>query len=223
MYQKANTNAEKHSQVNDLTMGQVSTLPAMCKTAIVACKFIRKLLTSKGFSPEQCTHMSEFGWRESTFASMGTTINCWTKFCKEKKKNKFEVEVHDIIDFLYACFKAQDHLFQQLTRAKVTLLEMRKLMGKITSRIEVNYLSKFLRACFNRKPPINQRMMTWDVGMLLTYFQYIGNNDKLLCNSLAAKCVLLIMLSTMSRKAEIMQLKLSEMHVGDKDIVFHLI
>ena len=126
------------------------------------------------------------------------------------------------MDFLYVCFKTQDHSFQQITRAKVTLLEMRKLMGKVTSLIEVNYLSKFLRACFNRKPPIKQRLMTWDVGVLLTYFQYIGNNDRLLCNSLAAKCVLLIMLSTMCRKADIMQLKLSNMHVGDKDIVFHL-
>ena len=92
------------------------------------------------------------------------------------------------------------------------------------SRNHYNYIAKYLRACFNEKPPSKrQKKLIWNVNILINYFNKGLPNNELSCNELGGKSILLIMLTTMCRKADIMQLKLSNvMHMQNGNIQFHL-
>ena len=103
---------------------------------------------------------------------------------------------------------------------------MRKLAGMKMSMNHHNYIAKYLQACFNEKPPSKrQKKLIWDVNILIDYFNKGLPNRELSCNELigGGKSILLIMLMTMCHKADIMQLKLSNvMRLQNGDIQFHL-
>ena len=60
-------------------------------------------------------------------------------------------------------------------------------------------------------------MVTWDVNVLLSYFEKKGKNSELRINELAGKVLLLVMLSQMCHLGEVMQLQASKMEIwGNK-------
>ena len=112
-----------------------------------------------------------------------------------------------------------------MTRTKHTMVQLRKLSGSDLSESDQNYITKFINGCFNQKPPVHStdRHSTWDVNLVLDYFIKLGENSHLSHNILAGKCITLILLSTMCRKSEVMQLKLSKMSQDEKfQIMFKL-
>ena len=104
------------------------------------------------------------------------------------------------------------------------MLEMRKLAGMKTSKNHINYVNKYMRACFNQKPPSKRsQKIIWDVNILLQFFDKCRENKDLSCNELGGKAILLTMLTTMCRKADVSQLKLSNVVKTKKgDLRFHL-
>ena len=95
---------------------------------------------------------------------------------------------------------------------------MHHLGGDFLCKADENYLSKFMNACFNCCPPIKHKShnKTLDVNLVLDYLTNLGPNSELTHNVLAGKCILLILLSTMCRRGEVMQMKLSGLAQNDK-------
>ena len=95
-------------------------------------------------------------------------------------------------------------------------------MGMTTT--QHNYIQKFLRSCFNLRPPIKGKKYAWDVNVLLDMFKDKWmDNDKIKINRLAGKVILMIMLTSMCRKAEVLDMRLSEMtELSDGSLQFRL-
>ena len=119
-------------------------------------------------------------------------------------------------------FKKQNTAFSTLQRCKEAMVDMRKLAGM--SPNHNNYISKYLRACFNENPPSKRKKkLIWDVNILIDYFNNGPSNSELTYTQLGGKAILLIMLTTMCCRADIMQLKLSNvMRMQNGNIRFYL-
>ena len=220
--EQAYASSKKHSRDFVSTLEQISASPPVNQNASIAGAFVRSLLTSKGFSDGYSKHVSKYTWRQNSIQKMGPAMKRWVDYCTLTEKNAFDLDFEDILDFLFFSFTHDNHTFSMLTQAKSTLLEMRRLSGNAITEIERNHISKFLKGCFNREPPIKKAVAIWDVNILLKYFRTMGENNTLQCNKLAGKAVLLIMLSTMCRKQEILQFRISCMRMREDSCIFTL-
>ena len=163
--------------------------PLAQKMRTVTSNFIRSLLRSKKLPKAYASQVAKFGWRKSTNKRMGTHLNRWIEYCTDKNLDIFELSVHNILKFLHCLFKEQNRTFRVIQQAKIALLEMRKLSGMRTTITETNYLKKFLKSCFNIRPPIKHiKEYTWDVNILLDLFtKALPHNHDLPANVLAGK------------------------------------
>ena len=122
-------------------------------------------------------------------------------------------------------FCNKQNSFDTVNKSRQTLLQMCHLGGDFLCKADENYLSKFMNACFNCHPPVKRKShnKTWDINLVLDYLTNLGDNSELSHNVLAGKCILLILLSTMCRRDEVMQLKLLGLTQNDKfQILFTL-
>ena len=179
---------------------------------------------NRGLSQNYADQVASFAWRRSSNCVIGSALKKWLEFCLKNNRNRFDFKLKNILDCLNFIFQKQGIAFGGLRTTKNTLLEMRKLAGMKTSKNHINYVNKYMRACFNQKPPSKRSYkMIWDVNLLLDFFNKSKPNSELSCNELGGKAMLLIMLTTMCRKAEVSQLKLSNVvRTENGDLRFHL-
>ena len=85
-------------------------------------------------------------------------------------------------------------------------------------------ITKYIRGVFNKRPPIphRNRMVTWNVDMVLDYFTNEGDNESLPLNDLAGKIPMLVMLSTMCMLSNVSQLDIKNMTESDDFVEFRL-
>ena len=91
---------------------------------------------------------------------------------------------------------------------------VRKLGEKSLSEISKIYVNKFLRAVFNRNQPIPPKpsSLGWDINVMLEFIRSLGPNMKLDPWKLAAKTVILTMLTTMCRLDEVAWIQVPDIH-----------
>ena len=65
-------------------------------------------------------------------------------------------------------------------------------------------------------------MITWNVDVVLDYFIAAGDNESLLLNDLAGKISMLVMLSTMCRLSDVLQLDMKNMTETEDFLEFRL-
>ena len=179
-------------------VGSIYSTSTGIKNEIVACTFIRALLRNKGFSEQFSNQVAKYSWRNTTNRQIGAAIKQWLWFCQVKNREKFDLKLKNILDFLEYLFSEKRAKFLVLKKHKQSLVEMRKLAGMKMSLTHYNYINKFMRACFNQKPPCRKEDKTiWDVSLLLDLFNKDQPNANLPSNYLAGKAIPLIMLTTM--------------------------
>ena len=113
--------------------------------------------------------------------------------------------------------------FYAVRQAASFIRNVHKLAGDSLNKSDMALIDKFLNAAFNEKPPIKHtQRCCWDVNIILNFLKQLGDNKTMLINELGGKVVILILLTTMCRLADIQQLKLSLMAHEGTDLVFTL-
>ena len=186
-------------------------------------EFIRKLLHKSKMSPRSSDFIAKNGWRERSQADHGVATRRWLQFCKEKEKDKFDLNVSNVLGFLEYCFFEKKVTYIMLTKLLSFALISRKIAGIPLNEGEHLRINKFMTACFNAAPPIPKKKPgTWDINILLDYLVGLGDNKTLSVNSPAGKSLILILLSTMCRGSELLLLKVTNMSVIHGGIEFVL-
>ena len=208
-----NFTSKVNSKRSEVAVGQIKKTPTGTQNETIASYFIRALLTAKKFPKTYANQVAQFGWRKSYNKRMGCHLSRWIEFCIARKLDIFQLTVHNILGFLQYLFREQDKTFGVVRSAKSVMVEMRKLAGMKITPTQQNYIKKFLRSCFNYRPPIKRtKDYTWDVNMLLDLFsKLLPHNHDLPPNALGGKVILLTMLTSLARKGKVLSLKLSQM------------
>ena len=163
------------------------------------------------------------GWRERSQSDHDVAIRRWLQYCKEKEKDKFDLNVSNVLGFLEYCFFKKKATYIMLAKLLSFASISRKLAGIALNEGEHLRITKFMTACFNAAPPIPKKKPgTRDVNVLLDYLVGLGDNKGLSVNSLTSKSLILILLSTMCRGSELLLLKVTNMSVIRGGIEFVL-
>ena len=205
---------KKFCKKDVLAMESGKKAPPCTKNEADVCNFVCVLLKSKGFTESYSWQIGFHAWRRASCKQMSCSIRKWLAFCDHSGTNKFGLKIKEVLAFLQHLFD-EGCSYRVVNRARIVLVKMRKLVGLKMSPTDYNYLNKFLRSCFNLQLPIAKLpKLVWDINDLLRILvEKWPDNSQLEFNKLAGKVVLVTMIVTMCRRAEIDQMKLSQMVV----------
>ena len=165
-------------------------------------------------SHQSSNFIAHNAWRHRSQADHGCATRRWLEYCKEKGKDKFNLTIVNILNFLEYCFFEKKATYVMLTKLNTFASVSHKLAGFPFNEGEKLRLDKFMTACFNAVPPIpRQNPGTWDVNIILDYFVDLGENKTLTVNQLAGKSLILILLSTMCHSGKLLYFKITNMTV----------
>ena len=223
MHVKTDSASKEYSKIANTPLGYNKKTSSLIENENVACNFICELLQSKGFSKEYSKQVGYHGWQEHSNKQMSCAIRRWLLFCDKERINHFQLNIKNILGFLQTLF-VENKSYTVIKAHKIALIEMRKLAGMGMTTTQQNYIQKFLRLCFNLRPPIKGKKYAWDVNVLLDMFKdRWKDNDMIKINRLAGKVILMVMLTSMCRKAEVLHMRISEMtELSDGSLQFRL-
>ena len=214
---------EKHGSKTSSAMGLFYKTPLEPTNATIFREFIHKLLHESKMSHRGSDFIAKNGWRERSQKDHGVATRRWLQYHKEKEKDKFDLGVNNILRFLEYCFFEKKATYIMLTKLLSFASVSRKLSGIPLSEGEHLHIQKFMTACFNATPPIPKKQPgTWDFNILLDYLVGLGDNKSLTVNGMARKSLILILLSTMCHRGELLLLKVTNMSVIRGGIEFVL-
>ena len=222
--ESAVTSTRRHSQTVP-TVGQINSSPPRETYVSDFRRFTFQFLQHHGLQPRTARHIVNNGWRQSTGTGYATCTRRWLRFCAETKKDKYDMNVNNCLEFFSFLTDNLQIPLSQLRICRSFLSISRKLARIPYSENDIALLKKYLNGVINEKPQLVKKPRTsWDVECLLKYFQSISDNDSLPIPSLAGKLALLILLSTMCRSGEVVHLRISQIEISNngKKVVFHI-
>ena len=114
--------------------------------------------------------------------------------------------------------------YNAIRDGKQFIMAINKLKKVAMSQDEKEVIAKFMKAIFNKKPPIKQwpKLKSWDVDIVLDHIISQADNKAMELAELAGKLCLLVLLSRMCRIGELAMLDLENMEISEGSISFTL-
>ena len=158
-------------------------------------------------------------WRPNTWKRYELVFAKWQKFCVPRDVDPFHPAVADVINYLSSLLDAGQG-YSSICTAKSAISAILSLDSE--QQLSSHPLVKrFIRGVFNTNPPVPRYTAIWDVGMVVTYLQNLGQPSVLDLKSLTYKLVALLTLLSASRVNYISTLSVDAMELKDCVCTFH--
>ena len=158
-----------------------------------------------GFPPE-ITHIIEDGLRPNTKKSYKGVHSRWLLFACAKSFNPYMPSVKNVLSYLY-------HIHVVSKLSAITLLRHKVALKWIVNSsfhpvIDNILVYHFITGIFNRNPPPPKPVTDiWDVNVVLSYLDKLPPTQHLPLMLLTMKTILLVLISTMRRRADVIQIR----------------
>ena len=122
-----------------------------------------------------------------------SSLKPWLKFCQDNNIDSFNPEIKQVLSFLNASFKDGASYGTLNTQRSALSLISKNKVG------EDPLVSRFLKGCFKIKPTKPKYSYTWDVNVVLDYFEKLDDLSKLPIEVLTEKTITLLALVSAHR------------------------
>lgn len=138
----------------------------------------------------------------------------WSIFCKNWEIDPFNPSENDVIRFLTISFnEGASYGSLNSHRSAISHISLNKIGDR-------DIINKFLKACFNLRPTQSKYAISWDVNLVLDFFENLEDNEVLSLKMLTFKCVVLLALCTAQRLHTLSTIKLKDIcFSGNKMII----
>ena len=85
---------------------------------------------------------------------------------------------------------------------------------------EHNLIKRFIKGCFNKRPPQHRYAHTWDINQVLQYIHQMGQNFELPLKQLSLKLVVLLTLLNMQGVETIPSFNIKKMFLDETSCTF---
>lgn len=152
--------------------------------------------------------------KKSTLSQYNSSFKKWFTFCDESAIDPFRPTETELLSFLAKYFHERAS-YGTLNAHRSAVSHISK--NKIGDNVLIN---RFLKACFNIRPTQSKCTLTWDVNIVLEFYDKLGENRNMSFKNLSLKCVVLFALCTAQRLHTMSRTKLENVHyLSDKVII----
>ena len=138
--------------------------------------------------------------------------------CDQRCVNPLSPSITDIIMFLTNMFE-KGLGYSSICTAHSALNNFVSLPG-YSDISEHNLIKRFIKGCFNKRPPQPRYAHTWDVNQVLQYVHHMGQNFELTLKQLSLKLVVLLTLLNMQREETIPSFNIEKMFLDETSCTF---
>lgn len=152
--------------------------------------------------------------KKSTLVQYNSSFKKWFTFCEKSSIDPLAPSEANLLSFLTQCFKeGASYGTLNTHRSAISHISLNKIGDK-------PLVSRFLKACFNIRPTQSKYAVTWDVNLVLDYYDKLCKNENMSFKDLSVKCVMLFALCTAQRLHTMSRIKPEKIHfLPDKAIV----
>ena len=157
-------------------------------------------------------------WRTKSSQSYESHFDKWTRWCSEWGRNPILGPIADVANFLA-------HLHEEGYQSR-SLNAYRSAISSVhdtVDGVEVGkhpIISRLLKGAYHARPLFPRYTCTWDVQVVLRYFESLGPSTSLSLKLLTFKLVMLMALTRPSRSADLASLQLDRQHYKPEGVVF---
>ena len=157
-------------------------------------------------------------WRTKSSQSYESLFGKWARWCAERGRNPISGPIADIANFLA-------HLHEAGYQSR-SLNAYRSAISSVhdtVDGVEVGkhpMISRLLKGAYHSRPPLPRYTATWDVQVVLRYFEGLGPTSSLPLKPLTFKLVMLMALTRPSRSADLATLQVDRRHYKPEGVAF---
>ena len=165
------TTATKHL---DFAMEQINATPIVPKNEVVGNSIIRQAFRNTSIPPEIANVITD--WRRTTTKWLyESVLGRWVIYATSRNTDPYIADVNIVLAFFHGiylngCFYSGLCAALSALSSVVTISRFIKLSGH-------PLISQYLKGIYNRHPVLPKYSYTWDMSLLLKYYNSIDNNE----------------------------------------------
>ena len=172
---------------------------------------VPQALTGRKIS-EKATSIIMASWRHGTQKQYSTYIKKWVHYCSQRKIDKFQTNVNNVLEFLSELFD-NNIGYSAINTARAAL----SAIGIICDGFSIGSLPlvvRFMKGVYNLRPVQTRYSKTWDISCVLQYLRKLSPVSKLSLKMLTFKLIMLLALILASRCQSLHLLSIDGMKKG---------
>ncbi len=155
---------------------------------------------------EEATELLLASWRQKSSKTYDSLFGKWVSWCSERGSDPISGPIGDVVNFLASLYH-QGYQYRSLNAYRSAISSVHEK----TDGYEVGQhplVSRLLKGVFHKRPPTPRYAQTWDVNVVTTYLESLGENEGLSLANLTFKTLMLMALTRPSRSADLSGLDL---------------
>ena len=166
-------------------------------------------------------------WRANTVAHYQYKLFTWIEFNKSSSQDPYFFKGKKVMDYLIFLFEQKKKPMLSIKAAYYVMRSLCNAAGNPISCAIHKQVIMLLNGMFQRRPPAPRRVTNdtvWDITLLLEFFEKLQCDRKLSLLHLGSKLACLILLASMHRRIDLVQLDIGSLswNVNRTRCVFHL-
>ena len=175
-------------------------------------EYFRLRVEAQGFS-KSVSETLESSWSTGTKSRYNCGWNHWLSWCRHRNYNPFLSDLTIIADFLvHKANQGCSYSYLNNLRSMFSAY-LPKLNGNTIGKHEI--ICKLMQAFWNNNPPQARYSTTWDIELVLDYWNKQPVNPQLSLLNLSIKAVTLTAISSLGRAADIQHLSINNYKLGN--------
>ncbi len=179
------------TEVSDDAAGSRPSSSTGTQATAQGLQTVLKKFQNHGLSPDVAGFLLK-GWRKATRTQYDGTINQWSDYCNAHNISVFAPQIGEVLDFLLHCFTVKNYSYSTLNSVRSALSTLITIDGRPVGQHPL--VVRFLRACFNERPALPKKSVTWDANIVLAYLRSISPAHKVPLAKLTQKLTMLLVL-----------------------------
>ena len=150
-------------------------------------------------------------WREKTNATYNSAWRKWERWCAAHTTDPFSASIANVLEFLTEEFKAgREYRSLNCYRSAISSTNL-PIQGFAVGKHPL--VCRLLKGTYNLRPPQPKYSSLWEVGKVLAYLHYSGDNAGLSLKKLTMKLVMLLALVLAHRSSDLVRLSVVGVNV----------
>ena len=180
---------------------------------------IRQRQLAAGISGET-SQLLAAGWSSGTNRAYESAWKKWDSWCSEQQVDPISCPVQPFLEFLASLYQSGMQYRSINTIRSAISMTHDHVEGIPMGQHPL--VSRLLKGVYNLRPPQPRYTATWDVDIVVRFFQALGNNGTLPLKILSQKLALLMALVDASRVSELQALDLRYRLYRPEGVVFSM-